>query len=480
MIKVSVLLFSLLFSALMTGCAVGPDYVRPASDVPADWNTNSEDTRAIGSWWHDFGDPELVAHVEQSLAQNNDLKAAVARVDVAVATLRLARADYLPTVNAGAGATRASASEAGVVSLPSVPYTEYNAGLFVNYEIDVWGRVRRANEAAMAELQRDLAVRDSVRAMIAAAVAQAWFEARALDRRIALLDRLYATRLENLDLQKSRLDAGLIGTYDYEQARSETAAVAAQLPVLRSARLHALTALAVLRGDTPRAMFAAWSKQRSSVADTLKVRALPDVPRVPMDVPSSLLERRPDIRAAEQQLVAANARIGVAKTAYFPQLSLTGFAGAVSTAFSSLFESPTRTWEASVALAQPLTDFNRVGANVNAASAQRTAAEAAYARAIQTGFQETLDALANVAAAREVMQAQDERVDALGKAWRVAQARYEAGRIGYLEQLDVERQVRDVEQQQVTARLSLLNATVDLYRALGGGWEEPAAVAMNE
>lgn len=478
--KSFVLLFSLLLGTLVAGCAVGPDYVRPASDVPADWNTNSEDARAIGTWWHDFGDPELVAHVEQSLVHNNDLKAAVARIDAAAATLRLARADYLPTINAGAGATRASASEAGVVPLPSDPYTEYNAGLLVNYEINVWGRVRRANEAALAELQRDIAVRDSVRATIAAAVAQAWFEARALDRRIALLDRLYATRLENLDLQKSRLDAGLIGTYDYEQARSETAAVAAQLPVLRSARLHALTALAVLRGDSPHAMFAAWSKQRASTDENLEALALPEVPRVPMDVPSNLLERRPDIRAAEQQLVAANARIGVAKAAYFPQLSLTGFAGAVSTAFSSLFESPTRTWEASVALTQPLTDFNRVGANVNAANAKHSAAEAAYARAIQAGFQETLDALANVTAAREVMQAQDERVDALGKAWRVAQARYGAGRIGYLEQLDVERQLRDVEQQQVTAKLSLLNATVDLYRALGGGWEEPAAVAMNE
>lgn len=463
---------------LITACASGPDYVRPATELPHGWSEDVTDGSELVSWWLQFNDPVLVEFIDAALSQNNDLRAAVANVDAAAAALRLARADYLPTVNAGVGATRASNSTSGAIPLPSDPYTQYDAGLVVNYEIDLWGRVRRANEAALAELRRDAAVRDGVRASITAAVAQTYFETRALDRRIALLERLRTTRVETLSLQQVRLDAGLISPYDFEQSRSETAAIDAQLPLLRSARLHAWTALAVLTGASPQAMYKTWSLQESSTpVATAQLAALPDAPVVPVDLPSTLLERRPDIRAAEQRLIAANARIGVAKAAYFPQLSLTGFAGGISTAFSTLFEAPSRAWEASVALAQPLTDINRVGASVNAAVARKTAAEAAYAKTIQTGFKETLDALASVNATRAVMQAQDTRVDALTNAWRVARARYEAGRIGYLEVLDVERQLRDIEQQQVTAQLSLLNSTVDLYRALGGGWQDAGLVA---
>ena len=461
-------LIVLLLALAVAACAAGPDYQRPETELPAAWGKDAVDPQPLGNWWQQFDDAALDALIQESLAHNHDLKAAVANVDAAAAALRLARADYLPTLNAGVGATRASGSEAGVVPAPSTPYTEYNAGLVLAYEFDIWGRVRRANEAALAGLAHDIAVRDGVRAAVAAAVARAYFETRALDRRIALLDRLHETRTDNLRLQRTRLDAGLISPYDYEQARSETAAVAAQLPLLHAARSRTLTALAVLRGASPQDIFDAW--QSTPMVDD----ELPAAPVVPMDLPSALLERRPDIRAAEQRLVAANARIGEAKAAYFPRLSLTGFAGGISTAFSTLLDSPARAWEASVALAQPLTDINRVGASVNAATARRDAVGAAYARTVQTAFQETLDALSGVNAARAVMRAQDERVAALTNAYRVAEARYQAGRIGYLELLDVERQLREIEQQQVSAQLALLGATVDLYLALGGGWQEPA------
>lgn len=469
------------FLLLLSACASGPDYVRPATELPQGWSEDVTDGSELVSWWLQFDDPVLVEFIDAALAQNNDLRAAAANVDAAAAALRLARADYLPTVNAGAGATRASNSTSAVMPLSSEPYTQYDAGLIVNYEIDLWGRVRRANEAALAELRHDAAVRDGVRAAVAAAVAQTYFETRALDRRIELLKRLRATRVEYLELQQVRLDAGLISPYDFDQSRSETAAIEAQLPLLQSARLHALTALAVLTGASPKTMYETWSLQQSNASmPPAKLAVLPEAPVVPVDLPSTLLERRPDIRAAEQRLVAANARIGVAKAAYFPQLSLTGFAGGISTAFSTLFDAPARAWEASVALAQPLTDINRVGANVNAATSRKSAAEAMYAKTIQTGFKETLDALASVSATRAVMLAQDTRVDALSNAWRVARARYEAGRIGYLEMLDVERQLREIEQQQITAQLSLLNSTVDLYRALGGGWQDGELLAGHD
>jgi len=334
--------------------------------------------------------------------------------------------------------------------------------------------VRRANEAALAGLTRDIAVRDGIRAAVAASVARAYFESHALERQITLLERLHAMRIDDLDLQRTRLTAGLTSPYDYEQARSETAAVAAQLPALRAAHARALTALAVLRGVSPAQMFAEWSDL--APADR-GAAALPAAPTVPMDLPSALLERRPDIRAAEQQLVASTARIGQAKAAYFPRLSLTGVLGGVSTALSSLFDASSRAWQAGAVVTQPLTDLNRVGANVAAAKALTHAATARYARTVQVAFEETLNALTGVTTAREIMQAQDERVSALQNAYRTAETQYRAGSLGYLELLDVERQLREVEQQQVNAHLALLQSTVDLYRALGGGWQEAPPVA---
>lgn len=465
----SFLLLPILF---LTACASGPDYERPASELPEAWGSAQEEGVDLSQWWIQFDDPELAALIQESLAHNNDLKVAAANVEAAAAALDLARADYLPTVNATVGGARGSASENAAIAVPSGPSTEYNAGLVINYEIDLWGRIRRANEAVLAELRGDVAVHDGVQALIASSVARAYFETRALDRQIALLERLYETRVENLRLQKVRLDAGLIPPYDYEQARSETFAVAARLPALRNARSQALTALAVLRGRSPRAMFIEWTS-RAAPADIV---VLPDAPVVPMDIPSDLLERRPDIRFAEQQLIAANARIGVAKAAYFPSLSLTAFAGGISTAFSNLFDGPSQSWEAAVALTVPLTDINRIGANVDAAKARHSGAMAAYAKTVQVAFQETMNALGNVSTARAVMCAQDERVAALTNAYRVAGVRYEAGRIGYLELLDVERQLRAIEQQQVSAKLALLQSTVDLYRALGGGWQQAPVV----
>lgn len=457
--------FLLLSALLVGGCAAGPDYVRPETELPAHWGGTPAEARELAEWWTQFDDPRLVALIEESLAHNNDLKVAAANVEAAAAALRLARADYLPTLNAQVRGTRTDPSQSSAIPLPPDTFTQYDAGLVLGYEIDIWGRIRRAKEAALAELQADAAVRDGVRAAVAASVARAYFESRALDRKIALLERLHETRTENLRLQKTRLDAGLISPYDYEQARSETAAVAAQLPTLRAARLRTWTALAVLRGASPQIMFAVWQD-----VESLGEATLPSAPMVPMGLPSELLERRPDIRAAEQRLIAANARIGEAKASYFPSLSLTGFAGGISTAFSELFDDASRSWEATGTLAQPLTDINRVGARVGAAEARYEAVTAAYAKAVQEAFRDTLDALGNVSAARAVMEAQAERVDALTNAYRVSEARYRAGRIGYLELLDVERQLRDVEQQQVDARLALLQSTVDLYRALGGGW----------
>ena len=455
--KFSVPLLTLLLSA----CAIGPDYQRPTIDLPEQWQSANNSDVDARAWWAQFSDQRLQGLINESLANNQDLKIAVANIEASAAALGLAKADFLPTVNAAVSGARERYIDGSTDSI-------YQAGLLLDYEFDLWGRIRRANEAASAELAADRFTHDALQNLIVAQVSKAYFQSRALDRRIALLERLQVTQRENVQIQQKRLQAGLIAAYDLEQARSEAFVVDAQLPTLRAARLQTLTALAVLRGVSPRAMTQAWQQQYASDVDA---SALPAIANVPMDLPASLLERRPDIRAAEQRLLAANARIGEAKAAYFPRLSLTGIAGVASQALADLIDNSENIWSAAASVNQPLSDIQRVAYRVDSAEARYAGAEAFYQKTVQTAFQETLDALTNVDAARATMQAQDQRVAALLSAYQAAQSRYRAGDLSYLELLDVERQLRTIEQEQVIAQLSLLQSTVDLYRALGGGWQ---------
>lgn len=467
------LTLSLLTVAVLNACAIGPDYQRPELAMPEQWQAapsaeSASQTAALAQWWLSFNDRQLNMLIDESFANNSNLKVAVAAVDAAAAQLQLARADYWPTVDLAVSGSKSHNSE--VVTPVGQPLrTElYQAGLMLDYEFDLWGKIRRANEAALADLAANVAAHDAVRAALAANVAQAYFQLRALDRQISLAEQALKTRTENVRLQQKRLDSGLISPYDFEQARSEAEAVAAQLPAQKSARAKVHTALALLRGQTPKAMVADWQQPAAMAAGEW----LPAAPSVPMDLPSTLLSRRPDVRQAEARLQAANARIGVAKASYLPSLSLTGFAGGVSDALSNVLEAPAKAWEVALGLSQPLTSLYRVNANVNSAEAQARGQTAAYVNTVQTAFKETLDALTTLNSTRDIQAAQQRRVEALSNGYRVAKLRYDAGRIGYLELLDVERQLRQVEQEQVQAQLDQLTATVDLYRALGGGWAE--------
>lgn len=464
------LALSMLSISVLSACAIGPDYQRPELALPEQWQaTPAEQVSGLQQWWQGFNDPVLTALIEESFNHNSNLKAAVAAVEAAAAQLQLARADYWPTVDLGVNGVKARTSEVVTPAGQPLTTTTYQAGLVLDYEIDLWGKIRRANEAALADLDANVAAHDAVRSVLAANVAQAYFQLKALDQQIALAERTLQTRQENVRLQQKRLDSGLISPYDFEQARSEAEAVAAQVPAQKAARAKVQTALAVLRGQSPQAMLTAWQKAGAGNGETSMV--LPSAPVVPMDLPSELLNRRPDIRQAEARLKAANARIGVAKADYLPSLSLTGFAGGVSDALSSVLDAPAKAWEVALGLSQPLTSLYRVNANVGAAEANAQAQTAVYVNTVQTAFKETLDALSTLSSTREIQAAQQRRVDALSNGYRVAKLRYDAGRIGYLELLDVERQLRQVEQEQVQAQLDQLNATVDLYRALGGGWQ---------
>lgn len=459
----------------LAGCAAGPNYQRPELALPTAWSTTAPgDARVAAHWWQEFQDARLTTLIDAALTHNGDFKSAAARVDEAQALLQLARSEYSPSVNAELSAAqhRSSLATSNQMSGLKRSTTTYRGGLSASYEVDVWGRIRRSNEAALAALAADTAARDAVQASLAAQVAQAYFEGLALERRITLLERTLKTRLENVRLQQLRLTAGSISPLDLHQAESEAEAVAATLPGLRAARSRIQTALAVLSGRSPQTMVADWQQAPATMTE---LQALPTPPTVPTGLPSALLERRPDLRAAEARLQAANARIGEAKAAYFPRIGLTAFAGGASASLGDLFSASASTWDAAAALVQPITGLKANRARVKAAEARTRAAEADYVQAVRTAFKETLDALTTLDSTKATLAAQERRVAALKESYRVADLRYKAGSSGYLELLDVERNLLQVEQEQVQAQLAQLNATVDLYRALGGGWEPPAS-----
>jgi outer membrane protein, multidrug efflux system len=419
---------------------------------------------------------QLNLMVEEALAHNNDLRVAAARVDEARAGLTIVKSESMPNVTAGGSAARDRISERSGTFFPGIPteFTDLRVTLNASWEIDFWGRYRRATEAARGDLLASAAARDAVQLSLISDVVRGYFSLRALDSQIAITQRTIETRRESLRLQRIVYAAGESSQYDLRQVEAEAAAAEALLPVLEQQQAQQENALAVLLGRSPRAIMEK-TIERGAVLDAL---ALP--PAVPAGLPSDLLQRRPDIRQAEQQLIAANARIGVARAAYYPSISLTGFFGFESERLSDLFSAPARIWEFSAGAAQTVFDAGRTSAQVDAAQARREQQLAVYQSTVQNAFREVKDALSASRKSAERFAAESTRVKSLRDAYRLAQLSYRAGESSLLEVLDAERGLLGSELDQVQAQRNQLTATADLFKALGGGWDngsEPTAAA---
>lgn len=456
-----------LISALFSGCiTVGPDYRRPKIDTPDVWPGEKTAASVPMQWWRSYNDPVLDKMVEEALAHNTNLTLAIARVDEARATLGIARADQLPGVSANADASRNQISERSPLFFPGIPsrYPDLKATLNASWEIDFWGKYRRAAEAARADLLATESNRDAVRLTLIADVSRGYFNLRSLDAQIAVTRQTVATRLGALALQRKRFEAGVSSELELHQVEAETAAAQALLPSLENQLAQQETSLSVLLGRSPRAIVGV-SPERGAAIEALTVP-----PAVPAGLPSDLLERRPDLQQAEQQLVSANARIGQAKAAYYPSISLTGFLGGESTKLADLFIVPARTWQLSASAAQLVFDAGRTSSQVKAAQARQQQALAQYQSVIQDAFKDTLDALVAQRKARERSEAEQARVAALQKALELAQLRYDNGVSSLLDVLDAERGLLDAQLSRVEAQRTQLAATADLFKALGGGW----------
>lgn len=446
----------------LAGCSVGPNYERPTVKTPERFRAAPEAAPAPSfaerRWEDVFGDPELRLLIGTSLRENYDLKLAANRVLAAGAQLGIARSALLPVISANAGA---SAQRARLGAQPdAVTFGLFQLGAGLSWELDFWGKFRRASEAAQAEMLASEWGRRAVVTGLVSQVATSYFELRALDRQLDIARRTLAARQESLRLTQVRETGGAGSLVDVRQAEQLVFGASAQIVNLSRAIEQQENALSILLGHDP-----------GPVARGLDLAAQPRDVEVPTGLPSTLLERRPDIQLAEQQLVAANAQIGVAKAQYFPQITLTASGGVASTALASLFSAPALVWSAAASLAQPVFNGGRIDSEVELAELGKEAALLGYRQTIQQAFREVSDALVGYQRRRELRHIQRDLLDSAREARRLADLRYQGGATSYLEVLDSETRLFVAELGVVQAELDELSAFVEIYRALGGGWQ---------
>jgi multidrug efflux system outer membrane protein len=460
--------------AVLAGCAVGPDYKRPDVTTPAEFRTAATDPhRQSGTnsfadlgWWQTFQDPQLAAYVAEALTNSWDIKIAAARVLQAEAVLGITRSQFFPTVNAAGDVVTSRTSQNGPIPLPAGVNPKRGYGdVYLSlpaYEVDLWGRIRRANEAARAQLFASVEAQRTVRQTLVADVATAYLDLLELDLELDIAHNTYGARTNSLELTSSRQQGGVASMQDVYQAKILVSTAEATIADTHRRIEQQENLLCILLGRNP------GSLQRGPALTTLTVRA-----EVPPGLPSSLLERRPDLRAAEQQLVSANADIGQAKAAFYPQLTLTGYYGFQSVALSDLFTGASKTWQFGPALTLPLFTGGKLRSNLKLAEARFQESVAQYQRTVQNAFREVSDNLIAYQRTREFREKQQDRTQAHRDATSMANVRYDGGVTSYLEVLYNEQELFTAELELAQARRNELLSVVQLYRALGGGWTEP-------
>jgi NodT family efflux transporter outer membrane factor (OMF) lipoprotein len=461
-----------LAAALLAGCAVGPNYQRPAIPTPngfrAPEGLSASDATSLGDlkWFEVFKDEKLQELERAALAQNYDVRDAAVRVEAARANLGATRSNQFPNLGAGADISTIRISRDGATPLPAsfVPSQNRTFGeatlSLLSFELDFWGRLRRATEAARANLLGSEENRKAVMTTLVSDVAASYFSLRELDYQLEISQRTLATRQESLELIKTRQGGGVATLLDLRQGEQLVYTASETIPALRQQIEQTENQISLLLGKPP-----------GEVVRGLSLTEQVVPPEVPAGLPSALLERRPDIRAAEQALIAANAEIGVAKAAYFPQISLSGFLGGQGTQLSSLFSGPSAVWNFTPQVTQPIFTAGRLKSNVQLSQALRDSALIQYEKTIQTAFTEVSNALIAHQRVRESRVQQELLVAALQDRTRLAYVRYRGGVDTLLNALDSDRDLFQAELTLSQIRLNELDSVVQLYKALGGGWQ---------
>jgi outer membrane protein, multidrug efflux system len=464
--------FLVLATMMLTGCLVGPNYSRPTVAVPENFRAPEPlpppqaASFANLKWFEVFKDEKLQELIRTGLAQNYDLRDAVAHVEAARANLGITRSAQFPNFGASGGVEINRLSRQGTEPIPPAFLANQNRNFgeatlnLLSFEVDLWGKLRRATEAARANLLSADENRKAVVTTLVSDISTAYLSMRELDNELEISKSTLQTRQESLELTRARQRGGVATLLDLRQAEQLVDTAAQAIPGLEQQIAQTENQIKLLLGENP-----------GSVARGNSLTAQAMSPEVPAGLPSDLLERRPDIRAAEQNLIAANAQIGVARAAYFPTLSLTGFLGGQSTQLTSLFSGPASTWSLVPQLSQPIFTAGRLKSNVKLTEAQRESALIQYQKAIQTAFYEVSNSLIAHQKVRESREKQEDLVVALQDRTRLAYIRYRGGVDTQLNALDADRDLFSAQLTLSQIRLQEVLTVVQLYKALGGGWQ---------
>jgi len=453
----------LLLAAPLSACMVGPDYRRPEVDVPAAWRLGATEAGEISNiaWWDQFQDPVLSNLVRTALANNKDLEIATANVDQAAAQYGIVRSAQFPQVSGSASAAR-ERSSANTALPGGRTFSDYGVNLSASFELDVWGKLRRATESARASLLASEQGKGTIVLTVVTSVASGYIQLRALDRQLEIAQRTSQSLAEAARLQRVRFEEGAVPASDYQQAESQYREAVARVPELEREIAQQENFISVLLGHNPGLI------PRGRDIDALLFPAVPD------GLPASLLQRRPDIRQAEQNLIAANANIGVAKAAYFPDISLTALLGLESAQLSDLFKGPSRTWSFGAGVLQPIFNAGRIRSQVAQAEALQRQALHTYEKSIISAFQDVENALIDRTKFGQVREEQAKNVEALRSFRNLADLRYREGATIYLEVANAEQSLFNAQLAYVATQAQLFQSYANLYKAMGGGWVDQA------
>lgn len=452
---------------LLSGCLSGPDYVKPELEqvTPAQWRWQPavpRDELPKGDWWKVFHDPELTRLEERALAENQGLKAAVARVEQARAASLGTAADFFPDIRIKSNTKRERTSgnlpTPVPVNIPSAHINSFRDVFDLSYEIDFWGKVRRTFESARAQSQASIADYHGVMLTLTSDVAASYFLLRAYDAELAALRQTNELREQSLRIIEQRSKAGTIPEVDVARARAELATGRAELADVKRLRQETSDVLAILCGQS---------------ASSFEIRERPisgEPPRVPAGLPAEVIERRPDVAAAERLVAARNAEIGVATSYYFPSIKLTGDAGFLSKETGSLFSADSKVWSIGPEVSLPVTGYFLIGARVRQAKAAREEAVATYRQAVLAAVKDVETSLTQIRSRQDQAVAMDEALDAAAQSTKLVRSLYESGSLSYLELLDAERTLLQIQRQGAQVRAQRFIASVKLVKAMGGGW----------
>lgn len=462
----NILLLCATSTMFLAGCAIGPDYVRPNIETLKKYTksdvvkTEDNATNIDKKWWKSFGDDGLSAAVDKAIEVNYDIKMASAQVDAVLGQFDEAKSYLYPHINAAGSLTRKGVEGSTDANLRNGVTNTFVASLtMASYEIDLFGKVRRATEAAKAFLLASEYNRRATHLSVASSTAASYVRLSSINAQVELAKENIETASELEKITKKKYDLGYASEVEWLQSLSQLESAKATLAQLEASKIAESATLNVLLGQIP-------TKVDTTAIDNIKV------PVVPVGLPSEILTRRPDVGAAEQNLIAANAKIGVAKGAYFPSISLTGMFGKQSAELNKLFSSPTKLWQIAPSINIPLFTAGMIAGQVKEAEAGKNQSLAQYQKTVISAFNDADSAIGQNYHAKEQDEASQKRADAMQKAFESAKLRYKVGTISYVDMLMVRQNWLSAKQQAVIAKQNRIITTINLYKALGGGWDD--------